>query len=218
MRRTSRRDSCTDRESYDSWRVSAGCCGRSVAGRTRSRSGYWGKPEETDATFKATLAGSGEGHYLRTGDLGFLRRGELFLTGRLKDLIIVRGRNYYPHDLEWSAQQAHPSLRRGYGAAFSVESKAGELVVLVHEIEKQVPESDLPEIVSCIRRAVADEYELEIHTVVLIKSGTIPRKPEPAAPAVTGGMIGGVIGGVRGRSYRRLRRYRSSRPRYGQRP
>jgi acyl-CoA synthetase (AMP-forming)/AMP-acid ligase II len=138
-------------------------------------SGYWGKPEETDTTFKATLAGSGEGPYLRTGDLGFLRRGELFLTGRLKDLIIVRGRNYYPHDLEWSVQQAHSGLRRGYGAAFSIESKTGELVVLVHEIEKQVSESELPEIVSCIRRAVADEYELEIHTVVLTKSGTIPR-------------------------------------------
>lgn len=138
-------------------------------------SGYWRKPEETDATFKATLAGSGEGPYLRTGDLGFFHRGELFLTGRLKDLIIVRGRNYYPHDLEWTAQQAHPGLRRGYGAAFSVESKAGELVVLVHEIEKQVPESDLTEVVNCIRRSLADEYELEIHSVVLIKSGTIPR-------------------------------------------
>ena len=76
--------------------------------------GYWGKPEETDVTFKATLAGSGEGPYLRTGDLGFLHRGELFLTGRLKDLIIMRGRNYYPHDLEWAAEQAHPGLRRGY--------------------------------------------------------------------------------------------------------
>jgi acyl-CoA synthetase (AMP-forming)/AMP-acid ligase II len=137
--------------------------------------GYWGRPEETDATFKATLAGSGEGPYLRTGDLGFLHRGELFLTGRLKDLIIVRGRNYYPHDLEWSAQQAHPGLRRGYGAAFSIDGKTGERVVLVHEIERQVPESDLMEVVSCIRRALADEYELEIHTVVLIKSGTIPR-------------------------------------------
>src|SRR6185437_4290730 len=137
--------------------------------------GYWGKPEDTDATFKATLAGSGEGPYLRTGDLGFLHKGELFLTGRLKDLIIVRGRNYYPHDLEWSVQQAHPGLRRGYGAAFSIKGKTGELVVLVHEIEKQVPESDLAEVVSCIRRALADEYELEIHTVVLIKSGTIPR-------------------------------------------
>ncbi len=137
--------------------------------------GYWGKPEETDATFNATIAGSGESPYLRTGDLGFLHRGELFLTGRLKDLIIVRGRNYYPHDLEWAAQQAHPGLRRGYGAAFSIEGKTGERVVLVHEIEKQVPESDLTDVVSCIRRALADEYELEIHNVVLIKSGTIPR-------------------------------------------
>jgi len=137
--------------------------------------GYWGKPEETDAIFNATLAGSSQGPYLRTGDLGFLHHGELFLTGRLKDLIIVRGRNYYPHDLEWSAQQAHPGLRRGYGAAFSIEDKTGELVVLVHEIEKQVPESDLADVVNCIRRALADEYELEIHTVVLIKPGTIPR-------------------------------------------
>ncbi len=77
--------------------------------------------------------------------------------------------------MEWSAQQAHPGLRRGYGAAFSIEGKTGELVVLVHEIEKQVPESDLTEVVSCIRRALADEYELEIDMVVLIKSGTIPR-------------------------------------------
>jgi amino acid adenylation domain-containing protein len=137
--------------------------------------GYWGKPEETNAVFHAALAASGEGPYLRTGDLGFLHRGELFLTGRLKDLIIVRGRNYYPHDLEWTAQQAHPGLRRGYGAAFSVEGKTGELVVLVHEIDKQVSESDLAEVMGAIRRALADEYELELHSVVLIKSGTIPR-------------------------------------------
>ncbi|MBX3327338.1 MAG: amino acid adenylation domain-containing protein, partial [Nitrospira sp.] len=137
--------------------------------------GYWGKPEDTDATFHATLAGSDEGPYLRTGDLGFLHRGELYLTGRLKDLIIVRGRNYYPHDLEWTAQHAHPSLRRGYGAAFSIEGKTGELVVLVNEIDKQISESDLMDVVNGIRRALADEYELEIHTVVLIKRGTIPR-------------------------------------------
>ncbi|HEY5931930.1 MAG TPA: AMP-binding protein, partial [Nitrospira sp.] len=137
--------------------------------------GYWGKPDDTDATFHATLAGSGEGPYVRTGDLGFLHRGELFLTGRLKDLIIVRGRNYYPHDLEWAAQQAHPGLRRGYGAAFAVEGQTGERVVLVHEIEQQGPDSDLTEIVRGIRRAVADAYELELHSVVLLKSGTIPR-------------------------------------------
>ncbi len=137
--------------------------------------GYWGRPEESDATFKATLAGSGEGPYLRTGDLGFIHGGELFLTGRLKDLIIVRGRNYYPHDLEWTAEQAHQGLRRGCGAAFSIESETGERVVLVYEIEKKLPESDMSEVMSCIRRAIADEYELEVHNVVLVKSGTIPR-------------------------------------------
>ncbi len=137
--------------------------------------GYWGRQEESDATFKATLAGSGEGPYLRTGDLGFIHRGELFLTGRLKDLIIVRGRNYYPHDLEWTAEQAHPGLRRGCGAAFSIESQTGERVVLVYEIEKKLPESDMSEVMRCVRRALADEYELEVHHVVLVKSGTIPR-------------------------------------------
>ena len=137
--------------------------------------GYWGRPEESDATFKATLAESGEGPYLRTGDLGFIHRGELFLTGRLKELIIVRGRNYYPHDLEWTVEQAHPGLRRGCGAAFSIESEAGERVVLIYEIEKKLSESDMSEVMSCIRRALADEYELEVHNVVLVKSGTIPR-------------------------------------------
>ena len=137
--------------------------------------GYWGRQEESDATFKATLAGSGEGPYLRTGDLGFIHRGELFLTGRLKELIIVRGRNYYPHDLEWTAEQAHLGLRRGCGAAFSIESEFGECVVLVYEIEKKLPESDMSEVMSCIRRALADEYELEVQNVVLVKSGTIPR-------------------------------------------
>ena len=137
--------------------------------------GYWGRQEESDMTFKATLADSGEGPYLRTGDLGFIHEGELFLTGRLKDLIIVRGRNYYPHDLEWTSEEAHPGLRRGCGAAFSIASETGERVILVYEIEKRLPESDLTEVMSCIRRALADEYELEVHHVVLIKSGTIPR-------------------------------------------
>lgn len=137
--------------------------------------GYWGRQEESDRTFRATLADSGEGSYLRTGDLGFIHEGELFLTGRLKDLIIVRGRNYYPHDLEWTAEEAHPGLRRGCGAAFSIASETGERVVLVYEIEKKLPESDLTEVMSCIRRALADEHELEVHHVVLIKSGTIPR-------------------------------------------
>ncbi|TKB58992.1 MAG: amino acid adenylation domain-containing protein [Nitrospira sp.] len=137
--------------------------------------GYWNRPDETQHIFGARLAETGTGPYLRTGDLGFMRKGELYVTGRLKDLIIIRGRNYYPHDLEWVAEQAHPGLRRGCGAAFSIESETGERVVLVYEIEKKLPESDLAEVMSCIRRALADGYELEVHQVVLVKSGTIAR-------------------------------------------
>src|SRR4029079_6141135 len=75
--------------------------------------GYWNRPEETEATFHARLAGEAEKTYLRTGDLGFVRDGDLFVTGRVKDLIIVRGRNLYPHDLELAVEHCHEALRAG---------------------------------------------------------------------------------------------------------
>jgi len=137
--------------------------------------GYWRKQEESAATFKASLNGSDEGSYLRTGDLGVIYRGELFLTDRLKDLIIVRGRNYSPHDLEWTAAQVNPQLRPGCGAAFSIPSESTERVVIVCEIEKKLAEHDVSEVMSRIRRAMADEYELEVHKVILVKAGSIPR-------------------------------------------
>jgi acyl-CoA synthetase (AMP-forming)/AMP-acid ligase II len=83
--------------------------------------GYWNQPAATADTFQAYLADTGVGPYLRTGDLGFVHDAELFVTGRLKDLIIIRGRNYYPHDIELSVEQCHPALRVNAGAAFSVE-------------------------------------------------------------------------------------------------
>ena len=83
--------------------------------------GYWNRPEETERTFQACLAGAGEGPFLRTGDLGFLRDGELFVTGRLKDLIIIDGRNLYPQDIELTVEQSHPAMRPGCCAAFSVD-------------------------------------------------------------------------------------------------
>ena len=89
--------------------------GPSVAG------GYWNRAEETESTFRACLADAEEGPFLRTGDLGFVSDGELFVTGRLKDLIIIRGRNLYPHDIERTAEAAHVSLRPGGGVAFSVD-------------------------------------------------------------------------------------------------
>src|SRR5262249_49181916 len=97
--------------------------------------GYWARPEETEAKVHAHLAGAVEKSYVRTGDLGFVRDGELFVTGRIKDLIIVRGRNLYPQDLELAVEQCHEALRAGGGAAFSFEVEDEEHLVVVQELE-----------------------------------------------------------------------------------
>src|SRR5829696_5981433 len=110
--------------------------------------GYWGKAEETANTFRARLADTGDGPFLRTGDLGFLHQGELFVTGRLKDLIIIRGRNHYPQDIEHTAEQSHVALRPGGCAAFSAETDEGELLVIVQELERRfVRSADVGEVV-----------------------------------------------------------------------
>src|SRR4029079_5823951 len=121
--------------------------------------GYWERPEETAETFGAHLdvAGVGEGPYLRTGDLGFLAGGELFLTGRSKDLIVLRGRNHYPQDLELTVERSHPDLRPGAGAAFAVEEGGGERLVVVQEVARH-PRSGSEEIAHAVRRAVAEEH------------------------------------------------------------
>src|ERR687898_737743 len=92
--------------------------------------GYWGQADETKHAFRAYLPDTGEGPFLRTGDLGFLHNGELFVTGRLKDLIIIRGRNHYPQDIEHTVEQSHVALRQGGCAAFSVEPDEGERLVV----------------------------------------------------------------------------------------
>jgi amino acid adenylation domain-containing protein len=135
--------------------------------------GYWGNPEQTARTFGARLA-SGEGPFLRTGDLGFIQDGRLFVTGRLKDLIILRGRNHYPQDLELTAERAHPALRPGCGAAFSVDVDGEESLVVVHEVERH-PGADLDEIAGAVRRAVAEEHEVQVRDVVLLRAGTLPK-------------------------------------------
>ncbi|HVG07975.1 MAG TPA: amino acid adenylation domain-containing protein, partial [Thermoanaerobaculia bacterium] len=134
--------------------------------------GYWNRPEETRETFGA-VSRDGGGPYLRTGDLGFVRHGELVITGRLKDLIVLRGRNLYPQDLELTAEQAHPSLRAGGGAAFSIEQRDEESVVVVHEVERRA--SGLGEIADAVRRAVAEEHGVRVADVVLLRTGTIPK-------------------------------------------
>ncbi|WP_437277994.1 amino acid adenylation domain-containing protein [Sorangium sp. So ce375] len=145
-----------------------------VAGASVAQ-GYWERPEDTAATFEARLS-TGGGPFLRTGDLGFFSRGELYVTGRLKDLIIVRGRNLYPQDIELTAEESHPGLRAGGGAAFSVDVDGEERVVVVQELGRRAPAATDPaELGAAIERAVADRHEVAVHAVVLIKPGSLPR-------------------------------------------
>lgn len=137
--------------------------------------GYWNRPEETERTFRAHLQDTGEGPFLRTGDLGFVKDGELFITGRIKDLIIIRGTNHYPQDIEWTVQQTHPALRPDYGAAFSIQADGEERLVVVQEVERQHQNLDTDEIVASIRQAIAEQHELQVYAVVLVKPGNIEK-------------------------------------------
>ncbi|HEX9732262.1 MAG TPA: AMP-binding protein, partial [Thermoanaerobaculia bacterium] len=145
-----------------------------VAGPSVAR-GYWNLPEVSEKTFRARLAGESErGPFLRTGDLGFLSGGELYVTGRLKDLIIIRGRNHYPQDLEATAERSHPALRPGCGAAFSTDVGGEERLVIVHELDRRF-EGDPAPVVDAVRAAVAEAHQVQVHEVVLIGTGTLPK-------------------------------------------
>ena len=138
--------------------------------------GYWGQPEATERDFRARLVGEEDGGpWLRTGDLGQLSGGELFVTGRLKDLIILRGRNLYPQDLEATAAASHPALAAGGGAAFSVEVAGEERLILVHETGGRPDAQAAEEVAGAIRQAVAEEHEAQVWEVVLLRAGTLPR-------------------------------------------
>ncbi|MBA4018630.1 MAG: hypothetical protein C0483_15805 [Pirellula sp.] len=135
--------------------------------------GYWKMPEQTRDTFGAYLP-DGDGPFLRTGDLGFFFDGELFVTGRIKDLIIIRGSNHYPQDIEHSVQKADATLALGAGAAFSIEQDATEKLVIVHELNVRHCES--PEATfTAMRNAVANDHELQLDSIVLLKPGQIPK-------------------------------------------
>jgi acyl-CoA synthetase (AMP-forming)/AMP-acid ligase II/acyl carrier protein len=137
--------------------------------------GYWKKPEETAATFGAFTA-EGEGPFLRTGDLAFMHDGELFVTGRLKDVIVIRGVNYYPHDLEHTVEASHSALRPDTGAVVGLEDSGNVRLVVVHELRRDSWRSiRADEIVDAIRRAVAREHQLALDGVVLIKPFSLPK-------------------------------------------
>jgi 8-amino-7-oxononanoate synthase len=136
--------------------------------------GYWRQPEATQQAFQAYLKDTNEGPFLRTGDLGFIEDGELFVTGRLKDLIIVHGMNFYPQDIEQTVQQAHPRLRADCGAAFTVETDGRQQLVVVQEVERR-KQGNLEVVFDSVVRAVAAEHELGLDAVVLVKAGSIPK-------------------------------------------
>ncbi|MEH1989362.1 amino acid adenylation domain-containing protein [Nostoc sp.] len=136
--------------------------------------GYWNRDRETAETFHAYLSDTGVGPFLRTGDLGFLQNNELFITGRAKDLIIIRGRNLYPQDIELTAERSHPSLNSGASAAFTVEVDNEERLVIVQELKFRA-KPNLAEVISAIRQAVTEEHEVQVYAVVLIKPGSIPK-------------------------------------------
>jgi acyl-CoA synthetase (AMP-forming)/AMP-acid ligase II len=140
--------------------------------------GYYGLPEETAAVFHAQLADDQVGRFLRTGDLGFLHDGELFVTGRLKDLIIVHGLNHYPQDIEDSVRGCHATIRAGGVAAFAVSTgehePTGERLVLFVELRQRRPgEGVADEVVRAVRRAVYENHRLAVHTVVLGLTGLV---------------------------------------------
>jgi acyl-CoA synthetase (AMP-forming)/AMP-acid ligase II len=146
-----------------------------VSGSTIAQ-GYWGKPQETQETFQSYLADTGAGPFLRTGDLGFIKDGELFVTGRLKEIILIRGRNNYPQDIEYTVQNSHPALRPSCGAAFTVEVKGEERLVVVQEVERTwLRKVDIDEVKRAIRKAVVQEYDLQVYAIALIRTGSLPK-------------------------------------------
>ncbi len=136
--------------------------------------GYWQRPDETADTFGAHLA-DGRGPYLRTGDLGFFADGELYVAGRVKDLIIIRGRNLYPQDLEQSLERSHPRLRPGGAASFSIERGGEERVAAMCEISQETSPDEYPAIVDAARREVFEDHEIQLDALTLVPARSLPK-------------------------------------------
>lgn len=139
--------------------------------------GYWNRPEYTEQMFRATIAGEEQSNstYLRSGDMGFLYQGELFVTGRLKDLIIIRGRNVCPQDVEVTVEQAHEYVRPGCVAAFSIERDQEEHLVVVAEVRNASDKTVYEEICGEITRGVLTEHQLKCDAIVLLRQKAIPK-------------------------------------------
>ncbi|MEL7352820.1 MAG: fatty acyl-AMP ligase [Cyanobacteria bacterium J06560_5] len=167
---------CADNEVGEVW-----VSGPSVA------KGYFNRVKETQHTFRAQIAdpeltgsedGPEDGPFLRTGDMGFLQDGELFITGRLKDVIILWGNNHYPHFLESTVEQSHPALRPAGVAVFGIAVDEEERLVVVQEVESRFLKSlNSEEVIGAIRQSLAEQHMLEAHAIALLRPGSTPKTP-----------------------------------------
>ena len=144
-----------------------------IAGRHIAQ-GYWNNTVESDRVFNANLAADRTTQYLRTGDFGFIRRGELFVTGRLKDLIIIRGRNHYPQDIESSVLKSDPAVAQGRCAAFAATGGEQEDLIVVAELDRSHTAIDNDKLVARIRGAIVRDHGLDPAKIVLVRARTLP--------------------------------------------
>ena len=136
--------------------------------------GYWRNSQATGETFNAFIDNANRGPYMRTGDLGFIQDGELYIASRLKDLIIIDGLNHYPQDIEATVEKSHPGIREGFAVAFSIEYQGDERLVIVAEFRQRYKES-VEEARVAIRKAVAQDHDLPVHDIVFIQMRTLSK-------------------------------------------
>jgi acyl-CoA synthetase (AMP-forming)/AMP-acid ligase II len=138
--------------------------------------GYWKMPEATEKTFQAYLKDTQEGPFLRTGDLGFIEDGELYITGRLNDVMVFWGLNHYPQNIEQTVEQCHPALKANSGAAFSITVEGGNRLVIVQEIERSYRKCLVAaEVVEAIRWAVFQQHFIDVYAIALLAPGSLPK-------------------------------------------
>jgi acyl-CoA synthetase (AMP-forming)/AMP-acid ligase II len=157
-------------------RVGAGHVGEVWLRGESVAAGYWKKPDLTRDIFSAELQNEPGLKWLRTGDLGFIDRGELFICGRLKDVIIVAGRNIYPQDIEARVRELHPSLQGGDVAAFGRDAGGSQSVAIICEVPpKELGDESLKKLVTLIRGTIAAEFGAPVARVVIAAKGSIAR-------------------------------------------
>jgi acyl-CoA synthetase (AMP-forming)/AMP-acid ligase II len=155
--------------------LDSGEVGEVWVGGSTVAAGYWNLPERTAACFAARLAGTGRGPFMRTGDLGFVFDGELFINGRLKDMLIIRGQNHYPQDIELTVEGCHAAFRENGCAAFAVTLDGEERLVVAQELEREGRTVDREELTGLARQAVAEAHEIGVYDMVFLRPGGIPR-------------------------------------------